>query len=131
MGVTNRYRAFAVLLFLWICLSSIAAAPSCLGTTRQDSSDRALELKDFNKFLQDHPAILPDLKRDPSLITKPEYLEQHSDLKTFLAAHPHLEASFIEALAERHCDKSAPEIFDKVSPAVVFIYATSINPYQI
>jgi S1-C subfamily serine protease len=130
MKVRYRHRAFAVLLVLWIGFSSMAAARACFGTTRQESNERALELKDFDKFLQDHPAILPDLKRDPSLITKPEYLEQHPDLKTFLATHPHLEASFIEALAERHCDKSAPEIFDKVSPAVVFIYATSINPYQ-
>src|SRR5215510_3834346 len=127
----KMYRAFACLVFLLIASSSLAAAPSCLATGGQDSSDRVVELKDFDKFLDDHPAILPDLKRDPSLITNPEYLEQHPELNTFLAAHPHLQASFISALAERHCDKPAPEIYDKVSPAVVFIYATSINPYQI
>src|SRR5215813_11900639 len=126
-----KRQAFQGLVFLLIASSSIAAAPSCLATGGQDSSNRVVELKDFDKFLEDHPAILPDLKRDPSLITNPEYLEQHPELNTFLAAHPHLQASFISALAERHCDKPAPEIYDKVSPAVVFIYATSINPYQI
>jgi len=126
-----KRQAFQGLVLLCIGFILIAAPPSCRGTTLQDSTDRVVDLKDFDKFLEDHASILPDLKRDPSLITNPEYLEQHPDLKTFLAAHPHLQASFISALAERHCDKPAPEIYDKVSPAVVFIYATSINPYQI
>src|SRR5215471_11462956 len=125
-----KRQAFQGLVLLCIGFILIAAPPSCRGTTLQDSTDRVVDLKDFDKFLEDHASILPDLKRDPSLITNPEYLEQHPDLKTFLAAHPHLQASFISALAGRHCDKPAPEIYDKVSPAVVFIYATSINAYQ-
>jgi S1-C subfamily serine protease len=99
-------------------------------TTPQETSG-SNELKDFNKFLEDHPAILPDLKRDPTLMTDPDYLAQHPDLKLFLTTHPGFEAAVFSELKDRHCDKSAPAIYDQVSPAVVFIYATSINPYQI
>jgi len=124
-----KFRFALVLVFL-VGFISLVAPGSCWGTPPQETNDRLLELKDFDKFLEGHPAILPDLKRDPSLITNSQYLEQHPDLKSFLADHPHLEASFISALSDRHCNKPAPEIYDKVSPAVVFIYATSINPYQ-
>jgi hypothetical protein len=109
-----RFRFAFVLIFL-VGFISMVAPGSCWGTPPQESNERLLELKDFDKFLEDHPAILPDLKRDPSLITNSQYLEQHPDLKSFLAAHPHLEASFISALSDRHCDKPAPEIYDKVS----------------
>lgn len=33
--------------------------------------------------------------------------------------------------SDGHCTKSTPAIFDQVSPAVVFIDATSINPYKV
>jgi hypothetical protein len=107
---------FTFVMFLLVGFISTVAPGSCWGTPPQETKERLLDLKDFNTFLEDHPAILPDLKRDPSLITNPQYLEQHPDLKSFLAARPHLEASFISALSDRHCDKPAPEIYDKVSP---------------
>src|SRR5215510_3705780 len=46
------------------------------------------ELRDLNNFLNDHPEVVPDLKRDPSLIVDPGYLAQHPQLQELLAAHP-------------------------------------------
>jgi len=86
------------------------------------------ELKKFEKFLDDHPAIAADLERDPSLIANQNYLAEHSELRQFLQTHPGLEKE-IAAKNER-CSQTIPSIFDRVSPAVVFIYATSINPYR-
>lgn len=93
--------------------------------------DHSGDLTDFDKFLDDHPAIVPDLKRDPALLTDPDYLVGHPDLKQFLTTHPGFSDAVASELRDRHCDKTAPAIFDQVSPAVVFIYATSINPYQV
>jgi S1-C subfamily serine protease len=97
---------------------------------QQVGIDRNSDLKDFDKFLDAHPDILPDLKRDPTLIIDPNYLAAHPDLKRFLTAHPGFEGAVTSELKDRHCDQTAPAVFDQVSPAVVFIYATSINPYQ-
>ena len=122
------YSALAV---LFILFGSIAPPADCAGPRQQDASaDRSSDLRDFNKFLDDHPAIVPDLKRDPSLIVDPGYLARHPDLTQFLAAHPGFEGTVQSELEKRRCDTPAPDIFDQVSPAVVFIYATSINPYQ-
>jgi hypothetical protein len=50
----------------------------------------------------------------------------------FLVSCAHVEA----VLAAKHptraaCSASVPELFDRVSPSVVFIAATTINPYQL
>lgn len=98
---------------------------------QQVNNDRSGDLKDFDKFLDDHPGIVPDLKRDPALLTDQDYLAGHPELKQFLTNHPGFSEAVASELRDRHCDKTAPAIFDQVSPAVVFIYATSINPYQV
>lgn len=41
------------------------------------------------------------------------------------------EGSAAEQLAEARCTESVPDLYERVSPAVVFIAATSINPYQL
>ena len=119
------------LVILFISFVSGASPEGRAATPQQHMSiDRSSDLKDFDKFLDDHPDIVPDLKRDPSLIVDPNYLAEHHDLKRFLTTHPGFEGAVTSALKDRHCDKTAPAVFDQVSPAVVFIYATSINPYQ-
>jgi len=119
------------LVVLFILFSS-DTSPAAWATTQQQqvSNERSSDLKDFDKFLDDHPAVVPDLRRDPSLMVDPDYLEQHPDLKQFLTTHPGFEGTVTSELKTRNCGKTAPAIFDQVSPAVVFIYATSINPYQ-
>lgn len=126
----RKHSGYSGMVVLFI-LFSTGTSPVATASTPQEVSNRSNELKDFDKFLEDHPAILPDLKRDPALMTDPEYLAQHPDLKQFLMTHPGFDAAVSSELKDRHCDKSAPAIFDRVSPAVVFIYATSINPYQV
>ncbi|HSB10965.1 MAG TPA: trypsin-like peptidase domain-containing protein [Blastocatellia bacterium] len=122
-------RILLTLFFLWCLGGTLNARPS-LPTQEQTSDDRR-ELRDFDKFLADDPAVLPDLKKDPSLITDPDYLARHPELKKFLDTHPGLERAFSSKFKEQHCDKTTPAIFDQVSSAVVFIHATSINPYQV
>jgi len=100
-------------------------------TQQQTQEQQQSELKDFDHFLDLNPSLLPDLKRDPSLITDSKYLAQHPQLKQFLNEHPGLRQAFSEKFQKQHCDKTVPAIFDLASPAVVFIHATTINPYQI
>ena len=123
------YPGLVFLLFISF-ISGTSPAAGAETPQQPVSIERSSELKDFDKFLDDHPAIVPDLKRDPSLIVDPDYLAQHPDLKHFLATHPGFEGTVTSELKDRHCGKTATAVFDQVSPAVVFIYATSINPYQ-
>ncbi|PYT04710.1 MAG: hypothetical protein DMF60_14415 [Acidobacteria bacterium] len=126
----TKYLIYFVVVVLcglsWSGNLTAAATPQ-----QQLSNDRSGDLKDFDKFLDDHPAIVPDLKRDPALLNDHDYLAGHPDLMQFLTTHPGFSKAVASELRDRHCDKTTPAIFDQVSPAVVFIYATSINPYQV
>jgi serine protease Do len=126
----SRHLGFLGLVVLLILFyapvsSTARAAP------QQANDDHDGELKDFGKFLDDHPAIVPDLKKDHSLIADPDYLAEHPELKEFLESHPGFQEAVSAKFKDQHCNKAATTIFDQVSPAVVFIYATSINPYQV
>ena len=46
------------------------------------------ELADWDQFLDKHPEIDNDLKKNPSLVDDQSYLTKHPDLKAFLESHP-------------------------------------------
>jgi hypothetical protein len=46
------------------------------------------ELSAWDQFLNKHPEIDNDLKKNPSLVDDQSYLGKHLDLKTFLENHP-------------------------------------------
>jgi serine protease Do len=115
-------RLIALTIFLLVFVAE--AFP--MQQTAKERSHR--ELKPFESFLDSHPSIAGDLSRDPSLLDDQNYLARHPDLEQFLKTHPGLQRE-IQAKAAR-CSLPIPSIFDRVSPAVVFIFATSINPYR-
>ena len=60
----NKHRgnlALVLLLISFVSSSTTARASS----ENQAGGGQGSELKDFDKFLAEHAAILPDLKRDP------------------------------------------------------------------
>ena len=85
-------------------------------------------LKASEIFLEKNPAVAADLDKDPSLIDNQNYLSKHPDLQQLLKANPAIREEILAKL--RRCDLGIPSIFDRVSPAVVYIFATSINPYR-
>jgi len=122
-----NHLALAVLLTLLLIVTGPAAKAAVQRQQNRNITHR--ELKTFEKFLDEHPSIANDLRKDPSLIYDQNYLAQHPDLQRFLNSHPHLQE---EVMAKNEpCSLTIPSIFDRASPAVVFIYATSINPYSV
>jgi hypothetical protein len=61
-----------------------------------DRRIRPSELEAMGQFLDRHPEIAEQLQKDPSLIDKPQFVENHPELKEFLAQHPELRAQFDE-----------------------------------
>ncbi|HYL99265.1 MAG TPA: trypsin-like peptidase domain-containing protein [Blastocatellia bacterium] len=109
---------------VWLILiSSLAVAGQEHLEVRRHS-----KLKTFEKFLDKNPAISADLAKDPSLIKDTDYLAKHPDLEKFVKDHPGLTDEVLSKVQE--CKYSIPSIFDRASPSVVYIYATSINPYR-
>jgi hypothetical protein len=54
----------------------------------QDNDTTRQELARFDQFLDDHPEIAEQLRKDPSLVDNPEYEKNHPDLQTYLQNHP-------------------------------------------
>jgi len=110
--------------FFIICAFLIS--PGSSTAQKQHKRGHHHDLKQFEKFLEQHPSIATDLSKDPALASNPDYLAKTPELREFLTAHPGL----IEEIRSKmqRCSLSTPSIFDRASPAVVYIYATSINP---
>lgn len=115
-------RVFALIVFSLLLPANVFPVQK---KTKQASHR---ELKTFEKFLTDNPSIAADLHKDPSLVDNPDYLAKHPEFQQFLKGHPGLREEIL-AKAER-CPLDITSIFDRASPAVVYIYATSINPYR-
>jgi len=59
---------------------------------RQDQArDRDVtrgELANMDRFMDRHPEIAEQLRKDPSLVNNKQFVENHADLQQFLAEHP-------------------------------------------
>ena len=66
-----------------------AAAPSPAQTTPKPSAPaESPEAADFRDFIVQHPQALAELKKDPSLIAKPAFSQDHLVVGEYIAAHP-------------------------------------------
>jgi phage-related protein len=61
---------------------------------RDDSHDIHRELTDMDQFLDSHPEISEQLRKDPSLIRKGAFVDQHPSLQEFLQQHPGVRDQF-------------------------------------
>jgi hypothetical protein len=80
-------RAFAVLLLL-----ALAAPPMAAAHDWRDDDLTMQQLEAFDRYLDDHPNVAGDLRRDPRLAINRGYLEDHPGLRSFLADHPNIRA---------------------------------------
>ena len=58
---------------------------------REDDRDRDTtrgELASMDRFMDSHPEIAEQLRKDPSLVNNPEFVEKHPALQQYLQEHP-------------------------------------------
>ena len=65
------------------------------GEDRDDRANRT-QLTDLDQFLDKHPEIAEQLKKDPSLINSKVFVQNHPALQQFLTNHPQLTAELEE-----------------------------------
>jgi phage-related protein len=54
------------------------------------------QLAVFDNFLDDHPEVSEQLRKDPSLVNNKEFVENHPALQQFLAKHPEVREEYKE-----------------------------------
>ena len=86
-------KSFLVLLTLTTLLGLVTASAqlSSQGGTQsipQDNDTTRGELASFDRFMDSHPEIGEQLRRDPSLVKNEEFVEKHPALQEYLQQHP-------------------------------------------
>lgn len=54
----------------------------------RDSDMSRRQLAIFDRFLDSHPELAEQIRRDPSLVNNEEFVENHGDLQRYLQQHP-------------------------------------------
>lgn len=115
---TNRKRYMHLWITLTLALLMLAAVPLQAqqtapaeqprttmpaqppgGTTpvqARDNDTTRGELANMDRFLDSHPEIAEQLRRDPSLINNKQFVDNHPQLQEFLQDHPALREEFKE-----------------------------------
>ncbi len=86
-------KSFLVLLTLATLFGLVTANAqlSSQGGTQsipQDNDTTRGELASFDRFMDSHPEMAEQLRRDPSLVTNEEFVENHPALQEYLQQHP-------------------------------------------
>ncbi len=55
---------------------------------RRDNDTTREELASFDRFMDGHPEIAEQLRRDPSLVKNEDFVRNHRDLQEYLQQHP-------------------------------------------
>src|SRR6266852_2747857 len=86
-------KSFLALLTLTTLLGLVTASAqlSSQGGTQsipQDNDTTRGEIASFDRFMDSHPEMAEQLRRDPSLVTNEEFVENHPALQEYLQQHP-------------------------------------------
>src|SRR2546428_770984 len=89
MGNLRKHLHSAILLWgLSLGLGSLPVVAQQVPQQTPNPDITRQELANFDRFLDTRPEIAKQLQANPSLINNPEWVENHPDLRAFLASHP-------------------------------------------
>jgi phage-related protein len=67
-----------------------AQSPTAMPPDQDRDDVTRQQLASFDAFLDSHPEVAEQLRKDPSLVDKPEFVDAHPELKVYLEAHPEI-----------------------------------------
>jgi hypothetical protein len=86
---TNLLALPALTTFFWLGTPANAQfAPAQNTAPVQDNDTTRQELASFNQFLDSHPELAGQLRKDPSLVNNADFVKQHPSLQNYLQEHP-------------------------------------------
>ena len=84
-----------VTLFSMVTASAQVASQGAMSTAQQgaaqqdqDNDTTRGELASFDRFMDSHPEIAEQLRKDPSLVKNEDFVRDHRDLQEYLQNHP-------------------------------------------
>lgn len=94
MHISQVWAALTLALVLSVGIPLRGQTTSTMPPEHNDTTVR--ELAGMDRFLDRHPEIAEQLRRDPSLINNKEFVENHPALQEYLQAHPGVREEFSE-----------------------------------
>src|SRR5258706_178153 len=83
------HHCFILLTFVGVFLAAPASAHSQIPTPPDRDNDVTRgQLASFDSFLDSHPEVSEQLRKDPSLVNNQEFVEDHPALQAYLQQHP-------------------------------------------
>ena len=79
----------------FLCLGTPAIAQSASAQNKpalQGDDATRQELANFDRFLDSHPEVASDIRKDPSLVNNDDFVNRHPALQTYLQDHPAVRA---------------------------------------
>ena len=92
----------ALAMLMWVgkpALGQMTTPPGPTGPPTiqpRDDDARQRELASFDRYLDGHPEIAEQLRKDPSLINNKEFVERHPELQEYLQQHPRMREEISE-----------------------------------
>ena len=71
-----------------LVLGPLTAPALSQATPKQSTSAESKEAADFREFIAQHPKALAELKKDPSLVSKPAFSKDHPVVGEYISSHP-------------------------------------------
>ena len=89
----------ALVTLLWATMPAGAQSQTTSPPAQDQAQDNDVtrhQLADFDRFLDSHPEIAGQLKRDPALVNDQKFAADHPTLQQFLAEHPEVREQYKE-----------------------------------
>jgi hypothetical protein len=84
----SRVRNSFALITLAALISVAPAGAQTVRPQTQDSDTTRRQLAEFDRFLDSHPEVAEQLRRDPALVNDRTFVKNHPALQEFLEQHP-------------------------------------------
>jgi phage-related protein len=78
----------ALTLAALICVPPAGAQSQGMPPQDRDSDMTRQQLATFDRFLDSHPELAEQLRKDPTLVNNEEFVENHRELQQYLQQHP-------------------------------------------
>ncbi len=95
-NTTRLYALHSMALIMLALLLWTGTPASGQSTPPQDNDTKGWQIANMDKFLDSHPEIAEQLRKDPSLIRNDEFIEKHPALQQYLQEHPGIREEFTE-----------------------------------
>ena len=88
-GLTTRYWLANLALTTIIWAAPALAQPQSMAPQDQDNDSlKRWQVRGFDEFLDKHPELDEQLRKNPSLVNDEKFVENHPDLQRYLQEHP-------------------------------------------